>query len=818
MFGRGLKLLILFFFSASLVVGLFGSRCYAAEGVVISFSDSGISFSEEGGFSVNGTTLTIKESGTYTVTGSCSEGNIEIAKGISVTLYMCDFYLKSELTAPVVVKKGSSLLLLVQGDCTLISAENPENENSSDEEIADAFEGAAIKVKSASNLTVSGSGTLNIDASSCKNGIKGGATSGINVNGAHLNVNAANTGIACDGTLTVNAGNIDIVSSGDGMKSDPDADDTESAGAICINGGSIDINAQGDGISAARDLNITNGIINIISMNGYNDTQFSSDTMSCKGLKASAGNLEGIESRLTVSGGTFTINTPDDAIHSDAYADITGGTFTIYTGDDGAHADTTLNIGSEGGLDMDPYIDIKYCYEGLEGGTVNTYSGTMIIVGNDDGINSAGGSSSGTNPMQGGGNSFRPGPGGGGGFTPGGGGNYHINIYGGNIYINVEGDGIDANGNINISGGNVEVWGMRAGGDNSPLDFDGTLTINNANVFAGGTKGVDGYIHNEVSTNSSYIYSTSTYQKGSPIYVKDGNGNVIYSATSPKNVNYLFYIPADKSCSFTNNAVSDCGTGGCNSHIWTSAVTVPATAETTGVMTYTCTVCGTTKTQTIPKITSVANDYGNEDVDTDDEIWPFSDVEKDSTGADLLKQAYDLEVVSGVTKPDENGQVKFKPSNSVTRAQFAIMLYKLAEAEGVLENGIETETIHFSDITEGDTGYEAVEWAAGIGIISGFENGTFKPTQNITRAQIAIMLQRYADIAGYDTSATADLSSFADYDTVRENTEAGLSWIIGDGIMTGVTKDGLTYIYPNRNAGRLQCAILIMRYHNLTNC
>ena len=40
MFGRGLKLLILFFFSASLVVGLFGSRCYAAEGVVISLDGS----------------------------------------------------------------------------------------------------------------------------------------------------------------------------------------------------------------------------------------------------------------------------------------------------------------------------------------------------------------------------------------------------------------------------------------------------------------------------------------------------------------------------------------------------------------------------------------------------------------------------------------------------------------------------------------------------------------------------------------------------------------------------------------------------------
>ena len=65
-------------------------------------------------------------------------------------------------------------------------------------------------------------------------------------------------------------------------------------------------------------------------MNGYNDSSFNSDTMSCKGLKAS-GDREDIENNLIITGGTFDLNTADDAIHSDSNAEITGCTFKIYT-------------------------------------------------------------------------------------------------------------------------------------------------------------------------------------------------------------------------------------------------------------------------------------------------------------------------------------------------------------------------------------------------------------------------------------------------------------------------------------------------------
>ena len=63
---------------------------------------------------------------------------------------------------------------------------------------------------------------------------------------------------------------------------------------------------------------------------------------------------------------------------------------------------------------------------------------------------------------------------------------FHINIYGGEIFVNAEADGLDANGNIVISGGNITVWGAKSNSDGDPIDMDGTLTISGATLLAGG--------------------------------------------------------------------------------------------------------------------------------------------------------------------------------------------------------------------------------------------------------------------------------------------------------------------------------------------
>ena len=620
------------------------------QSAVLTFSNSSITETSAGsGYAIDGTTLTITAAGTYRIGGSCTEGAIIVSKGLSnVTLILDNLTLASSTTAPIVVKKTATVNIHLEGTSTLTDNEDPANETSSDATIAEAFEGAAIKVKSGSSVTFCGSGNLNVVANA-KNGIKGGSTASlvfnqsgtINVSGnakyygATTSGAAVNNGIGCDGSIVINQGTYIIKAANDGIKSAPDATDTtegttidtDSAGTITINGGTFDIDVDGDGIQADTELNINGGTFDIQTWKGYsvwNDTL--ADAYSCKGLKASGDRAEeaGIESALNITGGTFTLNTGDDAVHSDAYATVTGGTFTIQTGDDGMHGDTSLTIGTENGYDRDPDITINHSYEGLEGGTVYMYSGRAYVVASDDGVNAAGGSSSGSDPGAGGGNTFNPGggpggrPGGpGGGFNPGGGsttsGDYNIYIYGGDLYVNCSGDGLDSNGGLYLYGGTQAVFSMQSGGDNSPIDADGTVSIQGATVFTAGTAGMDGSAQSSwFGSNQKYSSSTTRYNSGTIINTKAGsNGSVVFSYALPKSVNYIMASwPSTVSSSTPSfasaSSVTTCK-GDSSTHSWNSGtVTTAATSTSTGLMTYTCTQCGATEHQTIPKTVSVA--------------------------------------------------------------------------------------------------------------------------------------------------------------------------------------------------------------------
>ena len=617
----------------------------AEQSAVLTFSNSSITETSAGsGYTIDGTTLTITTAGTYRITGSCTEGSVVVSKGLSnVTLILDNLSLSSSTTAPVVVKKSAEVNIHLVGTSTLTDNENPANETSTDTTVAEAFEGAAVKVKSGSTVTFCGEGNLNAVANA-KNGIKGGATASlifnqsgtINVSGnskyygATTSGAAVNNGIASDGSIVINQGTYVIKAANDGIKSTPDATDetegtvidTESAGTVTINGGTFDIDVDGDGIQADTALNINGGTFDIRTWKGYsvwNDTL--ANAYSCKGLKASGDRAEeaGIEPALNITGGTFTINTGDDAIHSDANATVTGGTFTIQTGDDGMHADTSLTLGTENGYDRDPDVNISTSYEGLEGGTVYVYSGRYYVVASDDGVNAAGGSTNGSDPGAGGGNTFNPGgrPGGGGGFNPGGGGsqssgNYNIYIYGGDLYVNCNGDGLDSNGGLYLYGGTQAVFSMKSGGDNSAIDADGTISIQGATIFTAGTAGMDGSAQSSwFGSNQKYTSSTTSYTAGKVINAKAGSsGSVVLSYSLPKAVNYTMVSwPSTVSSSTpslaTATSVTACK-GGSQSHTWNSGtVTTAATSTSTGVKTYTCTKCGATEKQTIPMTVTV---------------------------------------------------------------------------------------------------------------------------------------------------------------------------------------------------------------------
>lgn len=439
---------------AGMTIGLLSacapSEAYtAANSTQIAFTDNGATVNGVNtGCEVNGTAVSIDKAGTYVFSGSCSDGSITVKKDVTdVTLVLNGLTLTSRSTSPLTLNKGSRAQIL--------AAENSANAVSDTADSND--ENAAIKVKSGANLTLGGAGSLSVTGNA-KNGIKGAAESSITVDSLALQIQAADDGLSCDDQLTIQSGALDIQAGGDAIKSSPDANDTTnpdtvSQGNIEISGGTFQLVAAGDGIQADGNLNISDGDFSITT-NGGHETQLADTAESCKGLKAAKA--------LTVSGGTFLFDTADDALHTNGDLSVTKGTLSISTGDDALHADNALVVGETNQDDANaPTIQVAACYEGLEGTTVDIYSGDINIIASDDAVNAANSDLGRQNDA------------------------YKIHIHGGNLYLDAGTDGLDSNHDIIIDGGVTEVYGANAVGD-CALDYDGDFTLNGGTVFGAG--------------------------------------------------------------------------------------------------------------------------------------------------------------------------------------------------------------------------------------------------------------------------------------------------------------------------------------------
>ena len=507
----------------------------------------------------------------YKISGSCTECKINVNQNTDMTITLNSISLINSNDGPFIIGKSAKVNLILEGE-----SEINDNEDINKDDTEETFEGAGIKFKASSSLTISGSGKLTVIGTP-KNGIKGAKKSSITINCGTLSITAAKNALACDNLITINGGTIEIISDSDGIKSEPDSDDDDSKGTIIINGGNIKIESQNDAIQAAYKLEINGGTFNIKTYEGANSNTFDKDTMSAKGLKCSTNEHENVNNQLIINGGEFHLDTSDDSVHSDYNITITKGIFEIKSGDDAVHADQFLILGEKDQTDNSLLsISISKCYEGLEGSQVYIYSGTYNIIASDDGINAAGDTDencqSGGGDMNPGGNQGGFGPGGNqGGFGPGGNNGrpmrnlrkrqlqsnqmnsqcfiFHIYIYGGDIYVNTESDGLDANGNIYFYGGNLEVWGMKSGGDGEPIDMDGTLYIMGGTILAGGSAGMNP-IHKSANTiGQNFIYSTNSFSANKEINIKSGD-DIIKAITIPKQINYLFYTSKDTNSNY----------------------------------------------------------------------------------------------------------------------------------------------------------------------------------------------------------------------------------------------------------------------------
>ena len=171
----------------------------------------------------------------------------------------------------------------------------------------------------------------------------------------------------------------------------------------------------------------------------------------------------------------------------------------------------------------------------------------------------------------------------------------------------------------------------------------------------------------------------------------------------------------------------------------------------------------------------------------------FIDIAPDAWYKDAIQYAYDNGLMTGVSATE------FAPEATTTRAMIVSILARL-------ENVTTAEAAGFADVD--DEWYAtAVNWAANVGVVNGYEDNTFRPNTAITREQLAAILMNYASYKGEDVSNRADLTSYTDQPSTWA--EEAMSWAVAEGLISGVTADTLQ---PQGAATRAQVAAILQRF------
>ena len=241
---------------------------------------------------------------------------------------------------------------------------------------------------------------------------------------------------------------------------------------------------------------------------------------------------------VRIADGTFNLSCDEDGIHAgnddqqDGYVYIEGGDINISVGDDAIHAEGLLII--TGGD-----IDVSKSCEGVEGDKILVTGGDIDVISSDDGFNAAGGSSGSGDNHDG----FGGGPGMG-GVDMDADNDAYILITGGTININANGDGIDSNGCIGITGGSVYVLGSSDNG-NGAMDYGICAAITGGEIVAVGGSGMAQGFGDESTQCSALVNFDEWVDAGETITLTDSDGKEVLSYRVDKKFNSVVISTSD---------------------------------------------------------------------------------------------------------------------------------------------------------------------------------------------------------------------------------------------------------------------------------
>lgn len=367
--------------------------------------------------------------------------------------------------ATITNSTGAAINVVKADEVVIYTASGTTNTVSDGSSYSDTASGSPdAAIYSKSDLTLAGEGTLKVEGK-YEEGIH--TTDGLVIASGTLEVTAANTGIKGKDYVDILDGTTSVTATKDGIKATNDTDGNR--GWVRLSGGTVNISAGDDGFKAERVLEISGGTLNVTQSN------------------------EGLEAQ---------------------YINILDGTVNVTSSDDGINASYSTTSSSSTGSTSNSTTQTGQTAQNTQNGQAgqgNAAQGGQAPAGGQTPSGTMG------QPPAGGG--------------MGGGGTFEvvdatINIAGGTVTVNANGDGIDSNGTATLSGGTLIVNGPFTGG-NTSLDTNGDLLLNGTTVVAGNSG--DMFEAPATSSTSGYVKLTnlSNVSNGTTIQVADSSGTVV---------------------------------------------------------------------------------------------------------------------------------------------------------------------------------------------------------------------------------------------------------------------------------------------------
>lgn len=425
--------------------------------------------------SISGTTAVITGEGNYRITGELNGGQIKVDADTNklIRLILDNAEITNETGPALLINKSKKTIINLAGDS--------KNKVSDGALYADPTADPNAALFSKSDLTIFGTGTLTATGK-YKDGISG--KDGVIIKSGIIDITASDDGLCGKDYLIVKGGDIKINSAGDGLRSD-DASNS-AVGYILIETGNIQIASGADGITAQNTVTVKGGNINIISGGG---STVSAGELSSKGIKGL--------SKVSLETVTCSINSSDDAIHSNKAIEINSGTYVLSSASNGIHADESVTIHNGN-------ITIEKCEEGIESKFITVNNGEVIITSSDDSFNATAGSATEHDDLS------------------------MITINGGlTVLDGSNGDPLDSNGSIVMTSGTVLVHGPSSAPEVG-IDYNGTFNISGGLLVASGTNSNMTIPPSQSSAqNSVKVMFSSSHASTTLFHIRDNDGNEV---------------------------------------------------------------------------------------------------------------------------------------------------------------------------------------------------------------------------------------------------------------------------------------------------